>query len=225
MDFPRQIANSFSSFAFVVLAIWGALVIRKPSKHSRERKLWPFYLTIMVFIGATSFYYHATLSFFGQFLDVFSMFLLGVLLITGGLYRSGRLSGRAGIFVFVIASSFLGFAEYVWPDARRILFALVLVAGVVVELNKSISGTTLRSRRAIPVLLAVTFMIIAFVIWTADLTGWVCDPTSIIQGHAVWHLLTAIAAYLVLFHYRNTEHRYPGPQIEARNQESTKNQT
>ncbi|MCC6376957.1 MAG: ceramidase domain-containing protein [Microbacteriaceae bacterium] len=206
LAFPRQLANSFSSLGFVLLGLWGAIAVRKPDQDSPERKLWPWFTSIMVFIGASSFYYHASLSFFGQFLDIFSMFLLGTLLIVGGFYRSGRLSGRIAIVVFVLASVVLGIAEYFFPDFRRVIFAIVIVAGIVIELSPGITGISLRSRKGTLIMAAVALLVVAFVIWTADLTGWLCDPNSIFQGHAIWHLLTAVAAFLVLFHYRNSSH-------------------
>ena len=39
-------------------------------------------------------------------------------------------------------------------------------------------------------------MALAFVIWNLAQGPW-CDPTSWLQGHAAWHLLCAVAAYLL----------------------------
>ncbi len=43
---------------------------------------------------------------------------------------------------------------------------------------------------------ALTSMLVAFTIWNLSQRGW-CDPDSLVQGHAVWHLLGAVAAYLL----------------------------
>ena len=37
-------------------------------------------------------------------------------------------------------------------------------------------------------------MLVAFGIWLLSNAGW-CDPASLLQGHAAWHLLCALAAY------------------------------
>ena len=37
-------------------------------------------------------------------------------------------------------------------------------------------------------------MLVAFTIWLLSNAGW-CDPDSLLQGHAAWHLLCAVAAY------------------------------
>ena len=39
-------------------------------------------------------------------------------------------------------------------------------------------------------------MLVAFAIWNLSQHGW-CDPHSLVQGHAAWHLLDALAAYLL----------------------------
>ena len=39
-------------------------------------------------------------------------------------------------------------------------------------------------------------MVVAFAIWNASQHG-LCDPRSLLQGHAVWHLLGAASAYLL----------------------------
>jgi hypothetical protein len=39
-------------------------------------------------------------------------------------------------------------------------------------------------------------ILLAFLIWNATKTRW-CDPHSLIQGHAAWHLLDAASAYLL----------------------------
>ena len=44
----------------------------------------------------------------------------------------------------------------------------------------------------------------AFVIWNATRT-WLCDPYSLIQGHAIWHLLDAVSAYLLYRYYASEE--------------------
>jgi hypothetical protein len=43
---------------------------------------------------------------------------------------------------------------------------------------------------------AVASIVVAFVIWNLAQGPW-CDPTSWLQGHAAWHLLDALAAYLL----------------------------
>jgi hypothetical protein len=41
---------------------------------------------------------------------------------------------------------------------------------------------------------AASLMALAFAVWIVDRRRLLCDPESLIQGHAAWHLLAALAA-------------------------------
>ena len=53
---------------------------------------------------------------------------------------------------------------------------------------------------------AIGLVVVAFVFWLLDQFGCVCDPCALWQGHGLWHVLTAIAAYLLVVHYAHTPH-------------------
>jgi len=93
-----------------------------------------------MFIGISSFFYHGTLSFPGQFLDVFSMYIFGTLLILGALIRRNQLSFKNAVIVFIISNIILGVLQFYYPEVRRILFALVLLPGIVLELLPRTTG-------------------------------------------------------------------------------------
>jgi hypothetical protein len=56
-------------------------------------------------------------------------------------------------------------------------------------------------------------MLVAFAIWLLSTSGW-CDPTSLLQGHAAWHLLCAVSAYW-LFRLYESEVRTPSAGADA----------
>ena len=208
--FPTQLMNSLSSFAFVALGVAAVLMVR-PASGTRERALTPYFAATMVFIGASSFFYHSTLSFVGQFLDIFSMYTFGLLLIAGALYRSGHLRARNAVAAVVVASIALGVLQYLYPDSRRVLFALVLLPGIVLELTRFVTGQRLRSRRMWAIYLGLTLLVVAYLIWTLDQTTAFCAPVSLVQGHAIWHTLGAMGAFLVVVHHRLTAHSSSDP--------------
>jgi hypothetical protein len=86
---------------------------------------------------------------------------------------------------------------WIMPETRRWLFAAVLVVALTVEL---VMARPLRPNVRVSLfgygLLANT---IAFGIWILDNTRTLCMPDSLLQGHAAWHLLGAVAVY---FNYR-----------------------
>ena len=209
--FPQQLANSISSFAFVFLGVWVLLSRRNPAPGTREHRLIPLLGVTMLFLGVSSFFYHATLSFLGQFLDIFSMYTFGLLLFFGALYRAGHLRGKYALAGFVVASVVFGLLQFAYPDARRILFAGLLVPGIILELTPWVTAHSPLSRRVLAIYAGLTVMIVAYSIWTLDQTPAFCQPGSLLQGHAIWHVLTAIAAFLVFIHYRRTVH--PSPRV------------
>ncbi len=208
---PLQFEASLSSLVFVALGAWALLHRAQPL--TPERRLVPLGGIAMILIGASSFVYHATLSFVGQWLDVFTMYLFGLVLALGALWRSGRLGPRASIGLYVGLAIVLGVAQYVYPDARRILFAAVLLPGIVLELMPRTTGHALTSPRMRWVIAGVATMVVAFSIWLVDQSP-LCDPTFWLQGHAVWHALGAVAAFLVTMHWRRTAHPPPTPLSE-----------
>ena len=42
---------------------------------------------------------------------------------------------------------------------------------------------------------------VAFLIWVLDITQAVCSPESALQGHAVWHMLGALAGWCLYRYY------------------------
>ncbi|MFM9877165.1 MAG: ceramidase domain-containing protein [Rhodoglobus sp.] len=203
---PTQIEASWSSLAFVLLGVW--VMLSRGRTDSRERTLLPLAGLTMVAIGVSSFVYHARLTFLGQWLDVFSMYLLGLLIALGALWRAGRLGGRASVGLYVALAIGLGVAQFLYPDARRILFALVLLPGVILELTPYIAGRGAESRRW--VLASLATFVLAYAIWILDQSA-LCDPQFWLQGHAVWHVLGAVAALLLTVHWRRTGHTIVKP--------------
>ena len=56
--------------------------------------------------------------------------------------------------------------------------------------------------------------ITAFAVWTVSRTGAVfCVPDSWIQGHSIWHLLTALTIFFIFRYYISENDRRPGPVI------------
>ena len=207
-----QPVDTVSSLAFVILGVW-TLGARRglPGPGTREHRLVPIAGVLLIIIGLGSFFYHATLSYLGQFLDVLGMYLFGVFLILGALYRSGQVTFRLATVTFLSANLVLAVVQYAVPDARRTLFALMLIPGLVLESLPSTTGPSRSGWRLRYLAPAIGLVVVAFAFWILDQTGLVCDPGAWFQGHGLWHILTAVAAYLLVVHYAHTPH----PSIRA----------
>ena len=51
--------------------------------------------------------------------------------------------------------------------------------------------------------MAASSMAVAAALWILDRTNVLCSPTSIFQGHAFWHMLTAVAVLMTYLSYRS----------------------
>jgi len=237
----RQVANTWSSFAFVFVALWvvgvarfdrvrglydiglnasqsvGAVSgnslkaswIRPSSNAMRQRTVYPLLLALALFVvGVGSAFYHASLTFAGQFADVFGMYLIGTFVL---LYNVGRLrpmSDVTAITSYVALNVGLAGLLYSIPELRRYAFAMLIVAALFVEYRVRRRGLVNADARYL--IGAVGALAVAFVVWALDLRRVVCTPESLWQGHAVWHVLGAVACAELYVFYRSES---TGPEV------------
>jgi hypothetical protein len=169
-----------------------------------DRRLATAMACIVVLLGPGSAAMHATQSAVGGHLDMLSMYLIAAF---AAAYATMRWR-RAG--PGVLAVTFTGgvvFCELagVWGGTLPVVtyagnaaFGLLLIVAIVIEVRIMRRGETTARRGYAYASLAS--MLIAFGIWNAS-KAWLCDPHSLIQGHAIWHVLGAVAAYLLYRYY------------------------
>jgi len=197
-----QPANSWSSLGFVLVGFWIMLGARAQRKDTAFRD-WPalwFGLTAVV-IGVGSFLLHATLTLWGQFYDVLGMYLMSGFVLTYAVQRWRGWSNGTVFTLYIAVCALLVAWLWATPEARRWLFALVLALAIPLEMILA------RPRR--PKVRAGFFYAgliantAAFAIWSLDNTRTLCAPDSLLQGHAVWHVLGAVAVLLNYSYYRS----------------------
>ena len=216
----RQPANTFSNLGFVaagLLIAWHAS--RRASAGTpalAHRHLATAMACIVVLLGPASAAMHATQSVLGGHLDMLSMYLIASFAAAYAVMRWRR--GGIALFTATFASG-IAFCELVglWSAplpvvryAGNVAFGLLLLGATVLEVVLIRRGVGYA--RPSFAYGSLASMVTAFVIWNATNAG-LCDPYSPIQGHAVWHLLGAVAAYL-LYRYYASE-RATGPAVAA----------
>ncbi|HEX8695101.1 MAG TPA: ceramidase domain-containing protein [Longimicrobium sp.] len=201
----RQPANALSSAGFVLVGAWilagGATrgaghgvnpITRNPAYRA-------VYGTAVLLIGFGSAFYHASLTFAGQFFDVFGMYLLATFIFLYNLARIRRLKTVTVVLGYVALNALLASLLYAVPALRRYLFAAVLLSALVPE--SLVRRRRTRELQGRHLLLALLLMAVGFGIWVLDITHRACSPSSWLQGHALWHVAGAAASLLVFGYY------------------------
>ncbi len=194
-------ANTWSNLGYVAVgvALW-FLARRSPSPQLR------FVAPAAVLVGLASGIYHASYTFALQILDFLGMYVFCYLLLTLNLRRMGVLGADdwwRRFWQLVVGTTVLTVA---------IDFLEVPIQGLVFLLIVAIIATELRvRRREAPATLrwfalAIGLLTAGAVFSVLDVTRTWCDPTHpVLQGHAIWHLLSALSLLAAYFHYRRFE--------------------
>jgi len=210
--FVRQPANTFSNIGFVaagVLIAWHAGTRQNVrSSLSAHRQLPTAIACLVVLLGPASAAMHATQSALGGELDMLSMYLVAAFAFAYATMRWRR--GGTGLlvttFLAAVAScELVSLAHVTIPvvmTTGNAAFGLLLVTATVLEV-RIIRRAEVTAQRAYAYG-SLAAIVIAFVIWNATQT-WLCDPHSLVQGHAIWHLLDAVSAYLLYRYYASEE--------------------
>jgi hypothetical protein len=204
----RQPANTFSNVGFVsagLLIAWHAGASGgRGGTLAGHGQLATAIACLVVLLGPGSAAMHATQSALGGHLDMLSMYLVASFAAGYAAMRWLRGGTRLLTGVFMAGVAFcelvgLWRAELpVVMYAGNVAFALLLVTAITIEVLIIRRGEA-HGRRAYAVV-SLASMLTAFGIWNASKT-WLCDPHSLIQGHAIWHVLGAVSAYFLYRYY------------------------
>ncbi len=213
----RQPVNAWSSLSFVFI---GFLILAraKPDTHRGSGRKFinlitakplysVIYALIIIVIGLGSAFYHASLSFVGQTLDVLGMYLFASFYIVYNLSRIYQFKAYIAAIQFILLNAILSYFLIYHPEFRRYIFVALIVAALILEI-------VLRRKRKIRInsryiYAALVIMLFSFILWLLDTFGVICNPESVFQLHAVWHLGGAAAGGLLYLYFRS-ENSKPG---------------
>jgi len=209
----KQPANAWSNLAFLVAGLYiGWLQSRgHQSKHrnpfTRTRFYPTFFATLVVLLGPGSMAMHATTTDIAGFFDMLSMYLVASFMFSYALERLLGWQQRTFLLCFAVALALcvvidrgkVDFSIGMFPAMVLIFGLYIFVAGAVELYLVFIRKTGADARMALAFIGA---FIVAFIIWLYSLTGEVlCDPDSLLQGHAVWHILNAVSLFYLYRYY------------------------
>lgn len=200
----RQPANTLSNVGFIIAGLFVAWRAGAPTGSGSVLATHPglaaSYACGVVLLGPGSAAMHASQSALGGHLDTLSMYVVASFAAS---YALMRWLHRGPLFLAQVFSLAVAGCELVGQVpgkvpllmfAGNVAFAALLLVAITLEvLMHRRRQTRIDLRWGVG---AVLTMVVALVIWTLSQHAW-CDPHSWLQGHAAWHLLGAVAAYLL----------------------------
>jgi hypothetical protein len=182
-------SGAWSNGLYVLLGVWMWRAARRSGRADLAR-----FGPAGVAVGAFSFAYHASYTFALQFFDFVAMFLFCFTVIARNAVRLRwiaplhetrfLLAGVAGFSAAVPPLFHAGF-----PIQALVALLIAVAIGQEVALRRRHGGGAHYRSYA----LGLALLGAAGLVSAADVTRLACEPASWLQGHAVWHLLSALA--------------------------------
>lgn len=209
----KQPANSYSNLAFTFVGLyiaWYAYYNKFSAQNlmSTEAIFPILYATGLIITGAGSFAMHASNAYWGGFLDLFGMFLIASFAVTYSLKRLLRFSNLVFLAMYsisVIISSYIFLSPFnhsaIFVSWAELIFGFELLASIAIELYLIyVRKVQLKAKYGWYCVGALT---LAFTIWNLSRyeESVLCNPHSLLQGHAAWHILDAFAGLFAFLYF------------------------
>jgi hypothetical protein len=215
-----QTSNTWSNLGFLVVGLLLIFFGIKDHRHQHEDDRanlllkYPFFSIIMgssilyLFIG--SFFYHASVTSFFQMLDQTGMYAIVFSFMAYHIFRAwptlktknkGVVSSHKIIFIVFLILNVL-FVSYLWKVVDvNVFFPILFVTYITVTVIYNKRNSIVKASSKL-LLFSLYMLFFSLTIWLLDREDVLCDPTSLIQGHALWHILNSVVLLMIYLHYR-----------------------
>jgi hypothetical protein len=182
-------SDTWSNLLYLVLGVW----MWREARRCGRRDL-ALFGPAGVAIGVFSFAYHASYTFALQFFDFVAMFLFCFTVLARNAVRLRWIApAREALF---FAGGVTLFSALV-PPLFRAGFPIQALVAILIAVGLAQEGRLYRRDGPGPAyriyLAGLALLGAAGVASLLDVTRIACDPASWLQGHAVWHVLSALA--------------------------------
>lgn len=212
--FFRQTMNTYSNLMYFFLGMIAFLIGLYDHKSNQEadQNLVQQFPAISIFFGCCLMYlclgsafFHASLTWIGQRVDMNGTYSICITLIGLGCYRFFAKERMPVLLQLVIIGSLL-LIVLIFIEIHLLVSSTILLPLLIMLLVIGAILNYVRSKESYNIQLAILsllLVIVAFIIRTADVKRIVCNPTSLYQGHALWHFFTGMGAFMLYWFYRS----------------------
>lgn len=196
-------ANTWSNLGYLVAAIV-LLIWTKKTKHKELKWLAP----AMLLMGAASFYYHMSNFYISQILDFIGMYFFVFWLLVLNLRKAKIITRSKQVLTevaIVILCTLL--VHYMYLNLMKFQIIVAIGVGVILVTEYMTYKRSNKKRHYKYFWTSMGLITIAQIFSQLDLKRIMCDPTEhIFQGHAIWHVIGAIALTVAYKHWEQEDY-------------------
>jgi hypothetical protein len=204
-NFILEPVNTWTNSLFMLAGIYFLLMAKRfHNNHNflgRSIALPRVYGFALFFVGAGSFFFHASQTFVGQWFDVFGMYLVSMFYISYNFYRIKKFNLDQFYLFYLGSCLILGIIILYLPATRRYLFGISIAFALFQSLWIQKKFHPIMKSKYL--WLSLGSYIVAQTVWVLDKKKIWCNPYAVMNGHGVWHLLTAVSAILIYIYFNS----------------------
>ncbi len=196
-------ANTWSNIGYIIssliLFIW-----TKKTQHNELKWLAP----AMFLMGAASFFFHMSNYYISQILDFIGMYLFVFWLMVLNLRKVGLISKSKQVITEVVITLISTLAVH-YMYTHHMNFQIIVTTGVItIIITEFITFRRSKKKRHYKYFWTSMGLIgFAQLFSQVDLKRIICDPKEhIFQGHAIWHVISAIALTIAYKHWEQEDY-------------------
>ncbi|KAL0205383.1 hypothetical protein P9112_000690 [Eukaryota sp. TZLM1-RC] len=205
----QQPSNAFSGLIFIWVALWLLFHVEICDAEFAQAQgaIWLLLAFVLILRTAGSFFYHATETLSGERLDSVSAVLLVAFLSTFSfvrlyivLFGQDKFELRHYIFLMIVIPQFIFiFILHIFLNhscgTSWFLIGIYIFAIFAFEFILAFKQWQWPSFK---LKFAGGVFLLALVFWIIDNKYWYCNPLGLFQGHALFHILSAVALRLLI---------------------------
>ena len=218
--FIKQPSNTWSNVGFILVGLsilwWIGWQRATGTRYGPPNRMTTtddvFYPTVYgnvaAFMGPGSMMFHGSMTAVGGVIDGLSMYMWAAFFLVYSLVQITEMDRTLLGRIFLVSFLYCGIvllATILHASIKNIspiLIAVLVAPAVVIQVIRLIQGKY-EWWGWVYFFAAVASFLVAFLFWQLSKTGgsW-CDPTSPLQGHAVWQLLSAVMVGCIYLFFR-----------------------